>query len=202
MKNILLGAFILIITLSFTAEKGTLSGENGKLSGVVTYKESYESSFKADAGSEIYAISAADIKSTQYDDITGVIENFQRNKSDYSISVYNTIDPARVKKLQDRFDTQSNFALTYINGFKQLPDVVKASANGTGNYTLNLQPGKYIILVVSKSVNNNNIAESKGKIEYKTVEIKSTGVTFLDVHFEKPENMLIMLLTNWQRQGC
>jgi hypothetical protein len=195
MKNILFSILLLVVTLSCTIE-------NVKLTGSVTYKDKFGSSYNADPGSEIYAINEADIGSTQYKDITTVIENFRRNKEFYSLSLYNTIDPGKSKKVQDNFDTLSDFAFRYISGFKKLPAVVRAVANGTGNYTLNLRPGRYYILVVSGSVKSNNIAESKGNIEYKSVDVKSAGESFLNFNFEKHENSVILLMTGWQMQGC
>jgi hypothetical protein len=123
-------------------------------------------------------------------------------KSDYSWARYNTLDLAKIIKLQDNFDTVSKFAFNYIRGFKKLPTVLKASTKGTGNYTLSLRPGKYYVLVISGSVKSNNIVESKGNVDYKIVDIKSAGETFLNVNFEKFENIMIMLITAWQRQGC
>jgi len=202
MKNILFGILILSATLSFTTENGKLSGKNGKLSGVVTYKDSYELLNRADVGSEIYAINETDVKSTQYGDIINIIENFQRNKSDYSLARYNTLDLARIIKLQDNFDSQSNFTCNYIIGFKKLTKIVKGSTNGTGNYNLSLRPGRYYILLISGNVKSDNIVESKGNIDYKIVDIKSAGETFQDVNFEKVENIMILLITAWQRQGC
>ena len=195
MKNILFGVFVLIVTLSCIIE-------NGKLSGVVTYKDSYMSSNQADMGSVIYAINEADIKSTEYNDISSVIENFQINKSEYFLSINNTIDPDRIKKAHDNFDAVSNFACKYISGFKKLPTIVKTSTNGTGNYSLNLRPGKYYILVISGSVKSNNIAEFKGNIDYRIVDIKSTGETLLDINFEKHEMIWIKLITRRQLEGC
>jgi hypothetical protein len=156
----------------------------------------------ADAGSEIYAISEADVKSTPYADLPNVIESFQRNKSDYSLARYNNIDISRIIKLQDNFDTVSKFAFNYISGFKKLETIVKASTNGKGSYTLSLQPGRYYILVISGNIKSNNIVESKGNIEYNIVDIKSDGEIFQDVSFEKSENIMIMLITANQRQGC
>jgi hypothetical protein len=202
MKNILFGIIILVAALSFTTENGKLSEENGKLSGVVTYKDYYELSNHADAGSEIYAINEADVKSTKYGDISNVIESFQSNKSAYALARYNTLDISRIIKLQDNFDTASKFVFNYIIGFRKLPAIVKASTNEKGNYTLNLRPGKYYILVVSGMLKSSNIVESKGNIEYKIVDIKSAGETFQDINFEKSENMMIMRITARQRQGC
>lgn len=195
MKNILFAICILFVSLSFTIE-------NGKLSGVVTYKDSYVSSNQADAGSVIYAINAADVESTQYEGVTMVIDRFQIIKSEYFLSINNTIDPVSNKKVQDKFDAEANFTFKYINGFKQLPGIVKATTNSKGQYTLNLKPGKYYILVVSGSVKSNNIAESKGNIDYGTMDIKSAEKTLLDVNFEKNEMIWIKLITRRQVPGC
>ena len=195
MKNLLLYTAILIVTLSFTIE-------NGRLSGVVTYRNPNGPANQADLGSEIYAINEADLRSTQYDDIINVVGNFQRNKSQYSLVEYNTIDPVRIKKNQDNFDALSTFACKYINGFKQLPAIVRAATNETGKYTLLLRPGKYYILFVSGSVKSNNIAEINGNIELETVDVKTAGETFLDEEYEKKERIWIKLITSWQPDGC
>jgi hypothetical protein len=202
MKNILFGILILSATLAFTTVKGKLSVENGKLSGVVTYKDYSELSSKADVGSEIYAINEADVKSTPYENLSNVIESFQTNKAYYSLARYNTLDIARTMKLQDDFDNDSKFAFNYITGFKKLPAIVNASTDAKGNYILNLKPGKYYILVISGSIKSNNILEAKGNIDYKIANIKSSGQTFMNINFEKSENTMIMLLTARQREGC
>jgi hypothetical protein len=195
MKKILFGIFLPCVFLSFLAE-------NGKLSGAVTFRDSYESSSQADVGSEIYAINEADVKSTQYNDIKGVLESFQRNKSQYSVSIYNTIDPVRIKNAQDYFNTVSNFTFKYLSGLKQLPAIVKTKTDGAGNYSLNLRPGKYYVLVISSSVKSNNLTESRGNIDYRIVDVKPEGGTFLNVTFEKPENILNIFITGGQQTGC
>jgi hypothetical protein len=195
MKTILYIMFILSVTLFSTTE-------NGKLCGIVTYKDSYESSKRPDAGAEIYAINETDVISTQYDRITGVIENFQISKSGYSLSVNSTIDPDRIKKVQENFDNAAKYTGEYISEFKQLPSVVRAVTNGKGNYTLNLKPGKYYILIVSGSVKSNNISELRGNIDYKIVDVRSAGETSLDVNFVKHEMTWIKLITFRQQPGC
>lgn len=202
MKTTLLSLVILVVTMSFVIDNGSNSGSGGKLNGIVTYKDSYELSAKADAGSEIYAVNLNDLNSTQYADIAMVIDNFQRNKSFFSLSKYNTLDVGRIQKLQENFDKQSGFAANYVKGFMKLPAVAKVSTNKNGNYSLNLRPGKYIILAVSGSVKSNNIVESGGNIGYKVVEIKPASETFTDVNFEKVENMMILLLTAKSPEGC
>lgn len=195
MKNLLIGIVLLFVTLSFTTD-------NGKLSGVVTYKDAYESSNQADAGCEIYAINKADARSSQYGDLAKVVGRFLMNKSNYSVSVINSIDPERVKKAQDYFDSVSDFTFKYIRGFKKSPAAVRAATDGKGNYTMNLRPGTYYLLFVSGNVKSDNIAESKGNIDLKVAEIKSAGVTQLDENFRIHENFMLMLLTGRWMQGC
>ena len=200
MKKILPGICILVVMLSFKIDNGRLSVENGKLSGVANYKDAYMSSDQADVGCEIYAINEADVKSTKYGDLKSVIERFQGYKYDYLLSIYNSIDPARNKKLRDSFDTLSDFTCKYISGFRKLPAIVKVTTNGTGNFTLSLRPGKYYILVISGSVKSNNIAESKGNIGYKIVDIKSAQETIQNVCFQKYEMTGLMVARNLS--GC
>jgi 1,2-phenylacetyl-CoA epoxidase PaaB subunit len=193
MKNIFLGICLLGIYLSFTFE-------SGKLSGVATFRDAYMLSDQADAGCEIYAIHEADLRSTKYDDIKSVVEVFQGYKYDYLLSIYNSIDAARNKKLQDNFDTISNSTAKFLAGFRNLPGVIKTGTNGTGNYTLNVKPGKYYLLYISGSVKSKNIAESKGNFGYKIVEVKSTRETFQNVCFQKYEMIGIMPARNLS--GC
>jgi hypothetical protein len=195
MKNILFAVVLFSFTVAFTAE-------NGKLTGVVTYKDAYELSNQADAGSEIYAISEADARAAQYGDVAKVIGRFMMDKSNYLQSVFNTIDPKKVNQAQDYFDTVSYFTSKYISGFKKLPAIVKGSVNGKGIYTLSLKPGKNYVLFISGNVNSNNVAESKGNIDLKVVDVKSAGETLQDANFKKHENLMIMLLTGRFLQGC
>ncbi|MCX6284044.1 MAG: hypothetical protein NTW31_07415 [Bacteroidetes bacterium] len=200
MKNILIAMFVLGVTLSCIVDNGGPSAENGKLSGVASYRDAYKSADYADAGCEIYAINENDFKSTGYGDLKNVIERFQGYKYDYLLSIYNSIDPVRNNKMRDNFDTLSNFTFKYISGFKKLPAIVRAETNGTGNYTLCLRPGKYYLLVISGSVTSNNIAESKGNIGYKIVDVKSAQETIQNVKFQKYEMTGIMVARNLS--GC
>ncbi|MEI7896762.1 MAG: hypothetical protein WCJ26_06970 [bacterium] len=200
MKNILTVIFALAVTLSFTIDNGGMLLENGTLSGVVTCRDAYSLSDQPDMGCEIYAINEADVKSTKYRDLKSVIERFHGYKYDYLLSVYNSIDPARIKRMQDNFDTLSNITGKYIRGFKKLPGIVKAVTNETGNYTLSLKPGKYYLLIISGSLKNNNSAESKGNIGYKIVDIKPNQETTQNAYFQKYEMTGIMLARNLS--GC
>jgi hypothetical protein len=195
MKNILVGILILGISLSFTTENGKQPAENGKLSGVITFQEAYASVKQADAGAEIYAVNETDIRSSKFEAIENVMGNFQFNKSNYLIYKNTMIDPAKIKKAQDNFDEAADAAFKFINGFRQLPAAISASANRTGKYLLNLNPGKYYILIISGSVKSNNIAESKGNVDFTIVEVKSSGETFSDVDFIKHERIISFALT-------
>jgi hypothetical protein len=201
MKKILLGILLLAVTLSFKIENAPMTPENGKLSGAVTYNDTYESN-KPDAGCEVYIIAKADVKKTQCSDLAQVIGGYMISKSIYSQSVFNTIDPVRIKQAQDYFDTASYSTYRYINGFKKLPHLVKVTTNEKGYYTSDLKPGKYYVLFISHNVNSNNIAESKGNIDLKVVDIKSNGESVLDAVFKRHENLMMMFLAGRYLLGC
>ncbi|MEI6899824.1 MAG: hypothetical protein WCL00_08100 [Bacteroidota bacterium] len=202
MKKTLFAIIILIVTFSYNIADGMFSVEKAKLSGVVTYKESYQSSNHPDPGSEIYAITEADLRSTGYDYLPDMMGNFEGNKSDFSLSTYNTIDPASIKKSQDKLNTMSNFVLKYISEFKKLPAVVKTATNSAGRYALSLRPGKYYILVVSGSVNGNNTAEAKGKIDFTMVNVKPAVESLLNFKFEKQQMIWVVPMTRKPTEGC
>lgn len=203
MKKILFGILILSIASSFKSGNKNSSGENGKLAGAVTYKDYYYDLVNhADAGSEIYAINEADVNPAQYEDISRVVENFQRNKSNYSLARYNTLDIGRIIKLQDDYNASLKSTFNSIHEFMKLPAIVKASTNVKGNYTLSLRPGRYLILVISGSIKNNNIAGSRGNIDSKNVVIEPGAEASLNFNFEKVENILNMLLFSRPQEGC
>jgi hypothetical protein len=203
MKKILFGIFALSVILIFPEVNGKLTPENGKLSGVITYNDSFRAAYLPDAGTGIYVISEADARSTKYKDIINVVGNLQSHKSDYSMATYNTVDPVRIKTARDYYDTASAFTNRYISGFKKLPAVVKAVTNGAGNYTLELKPGRYYLLVVSGSVRSNNVAESKGNIDARTVDITPGTETHQSVTFRKNEmNILIYQVSHANPSGC
>lgn len=200
MKYFLFSIFLLTVTLSCIIDNGSMSAENGRLSGVATFSDSYEAKKQADAGCEFFAVNETDLSSTPYADITGVIEQFRRDKSMFTYSVNDIIDPGKIRKAQNNFDTISKFTSKYITGFKQLPAVVRASTNGKGAYSLSLKPGKYFILVISGNVKSANMAESKGNVGYKVINIKPVGETFLNVNFVKQEPYWFMSMFNLS--GC
>ncbi len=191
---------MLVVLLSFKIDNGHLSKENGTLSVFATYSDAYRSLNQADAGCEIYAINEADLKSTRFDDLIGVIERFQGYKYDYLLSIYNSVDPARIDKLRENFDALSDITAQYISGFMKLPGLMKAVTNSEGRAALSLRPGKYYILFVSGTVKSNNSAESKGNVGYKIVEIKSSLETIQKVCFQKQDMTGIMMARNLS--GC
>jgi hypothetical protein len=184
MKKVLTGIFIVGISLSCMIENGKPPAENGNLSGIVTYQDVYTSAKQTDAGAEIYAVNETDVRSEV------VIGNFQFQKSNYLLSINTLIDPAKIKKAQDNFDTAANLAFKYISEYKQLRTVKKTATDGAGKYTINVEPGRYYVLVISGSVKNNNRAESTGKFDFKIVEVKASGKTLPDVNFIRHERVI------------
>jgi hypothetical protein len=195
MKKIILGIIILSVTLSFKAD-------NGKLAGIITFKDSHETSNKPDAGCEIYIINQADVQPTPYYFFPVNINNFQMIKSDYSIAASDMIDPYRIKKAKDLYDTVSGVTSKLIEGFKKLPGVKKYMTDEKGKYSINLRPGKYYLLFVSGTIKSNNMAEIKGNVDAKEVVVNSGGETILNYTFEKQPMIWIKRIEASQRIGC
>jgi hypothetical protein len=202
MKTILLSIFILGILSSWVADSGTNNSSNGTLAGLVTFKDLNEVTTRADAGGKVYAISEADVKSSQYREIEDIIDNFRRNKSFYSLSRYNTLDLSKIIKLREQFDTRSESAHNYINGFIKLPAITRTSTNAEGQFSLRVKPGRYYLLVFSGNVKSNNRVESEGNVELRIVDVPSMVDSFQNVSFEKGDNMLMLLLTARTQEGC
>jgi len=202
MKKILISIVLLSLFSSFMNNNRKQHDEYGRLSGVVTVRNPYGSVKQADPGCELFAIAAADIRSAGSEDLTQVIEKFQRDKYEYSMSVNSTTDPVRIINEQNNFDAISISAAKYISRLKKWPSVIRATADGTGNYALDLKPGKYYILAVSRGVRSNNPLEANGNIDISTTDVKTSRVTLLNFNFEESDNVRIILLTGWRRQGC
>jgi hypothetical protein len=195
MKTILLGILLLGLALPSMKETGTLSG-------AVTYLDSNEPMNHADVGSEVYVISETELESTQFRNIGWAFDNFQWNKIEYSIALNKTIDPVEIQKSHDNFSEAARYTANYFTAFKKSPSVIKAKANGTGRYTLDLKPGRYHVFVVSACVKSDNVAEAKGNIDYKIVYVKPNSDTHLDLRFEKQEGLWIQLIKRRSPEGC
>ncbi len=202
MKKLILIIFTFYVATSFTTINSSLPSEKGTLSGMVTYKTSCTSADKADAGSEIYIINESEVSSSTYRDLPMVVENFQNNKSDFAWLQYNVVDPVKVKKIQDNFDTLSGFAYRFIRGFRTMPGVVRNSADGAGKFSLTLQPGRYYILAISGNLKSDNIVESTGKILYRMVEVKSADKPMVNITFEKQDRLMPILISRSLLKGC
>ena len=175
---------------------------NAKLSGFITFRDAYEPFGQADAGSEIYIINENDVKSTIYSEIAQVVESFQLSKTFYADILYNTLDPKKIRTDREDFETYSVYASKYILGFRKLPAISRATTNGTGNFTVNLMPGKYYILVISHNVKENNIIESNGKIELRVMEINSAKEASMNVIFIKNDMVRVIPYIVRQSTGC
>lgn len=190
MKNNFFGIPIVIIILLSVTVNGRQTAESGKLTGIVTFKQTVGSPAVTDEGSVVYLLSEAGARSTPYAGIGRVMENFRMNKSFYLQRIYTTLDPSRINMLRDGLDTLSLNAARIVRGFTQMPAVSRSVADARGCYTLSLKPGKYHMLVLSGGVTSNNIVESNGAIQYRIVDVKPGGVTILDINFDRQERMM------------
>jgi hypothetical protein len=201
MKKALFSLVLLGVLTSFMTTNGK-QDEYGTLSGVVTVRNPYGVAEQSDPGCEIYAIRKDAVPSSGAGNPAEIIENFQRNKQEYALAVNSTADPLRVREEQERFDAISASAGLYLSGLKQWPAVVKATANGTGSYSLSLRPGRYYILAVSRNARTGNLLEENGNVDLRSAEISATGEARLNFSFENSGRTPVLLQDGRNRQGC
>ena len=201
MKKYLFAILVLSVILSFRVDTGNPAAESGKLSGSVTYKDTHSAPAIADAGSRIYIISEENVIQPQYSNMETVIDIFKQYKSDYTRFQYNVVDPGRIKKSLDQFDTLSAFNNRLIRGFIRLPGMMKTVAGESGSFSVNVKPGKYYILVVSGNVRSNNATELNGNIDFKTVEVRPGGECVTNFQFIRHDMIWIVPMTK-RPEGC
>lgn len=75
---------------------------------------------------------------------------------------------------KDKFDALDKRALSSVLGIDENNSLQK-SVDGAGNYSVNVKPGVYYVLVVSKNRNGSNATELMGQVYHKKITIKENS---------------------------
>ena len=78
------------------------------------------------------------------------------------------------------FDSRA-FNLTYGITLNRKAEI--STVDAIGNYSLNIEPGKYYILILSKNRKDNNLTESDGKIFLKEIELEKGKTIDISYNF-------------------
>jgi hypothetical protein len=179
---------------------------DGTLAGVVTYEQNKSIGYRPDVGSKIYvtnincdslrkAIDAILINDYIHN-LEGRIDELKNIESlDIGMDIESLIDEQNL-----RINEQKKELQLYSKNEKDFENKIKRSAvllyeaitnhlvgstsvDGTGKYSLNIEPGTYNVIAISKANTRLNVLEINGEINIKSETIKSNEITNLDFEF-------------------
>lgn len=196
MKKILLVSMIAILAVSCKQEPGTVTG-------VVTFFFNEYQGYKPDIGAKVY------ITSENCDSIDNYLSAFQAKERiqlyNYYIEEYKTIGESEnkesiddlYKSIESEQKTLNNYAkdstvfklneekaFLKFNKITTNKDIYKTTVDGSGNFTIDVPPGKYNVIIVSVGRTKVNLLEHSGQILIKAIEVKSKEKTSVDAKFE------------------
>ncbi len=164
----------------------TAGGENGKLTGVITYFFNDNYGDKPDVGAIVYILdSISAVNFVTKDSVktpinVNLIENYLYGAFYLKISKsYGKDVPANVSEqirgygveTEEKYTQLGDSALTYYSRFRFKAD--KVTVDGNGSYSKSIKPGTYYVLIQSKHRESLNSIEVVGNIYLKTIHITS-----------------------------
>lgn len=196
MKKILLISIIALMAASCTQEPGTVTG-------VVSFFFNKYQGYKPDIGAKVYVTlencDSIDDYLRAYDAKTGI----ELNK--YYIEEFKSYGEKENKETIDDLNKSITYKQEILNSyakdtttFKQNEekayrilskitsnkDTYKTTVDGVGNFTIDVPPGKYNVLIISVGRTKVNLLEVGGQLMIKSTEVKSKAKSNIDVKFE------------------
>jgi hypothetical protein len=159
---------------------------DGKISGVVSYYFNENFGNRPDGGAAIYILDSASASSLDLKSIAGLkkaFANFMETKMKYEADslVDALIDHHKEGSVKVHAYTSPDSSLATFNemGSRALQALkkyrlaaTKVLADGNGNYTKTLPPGKYCILIESGNARNMPMHGLSGQIYFRFVQVK------------------------------
>jgi len=196
MKKILLISMIALMAVSCKQEPGTVTG-------VVSFFFNKYQGYKPDIGAKVYVTlencdsiddylraseAKASIELDKYyleefksygekenkqtiDDLNKSITNKQEIVNNYA-------------KDTTTFKQNEEKAYLILIKIKTNKDTYETTVDGVGNFTIDVPPGKYNVLIISVGRTKVNLLEVDGQLIIKSTEVKSKAKTNIDVKFE------------------
>lgn len=196
MKKIFLISAIALLAISCKQEPGTVTG-------VVSYFFNKYQGYKPDIGAKVYVTLENCDSIDDYLRASEAKANIELNK--YYLDEFKsygekenkqTIDDLN-KTIASELEIVNNYAkdtiafkqneekaYSILNRITTNKETYKTTVDGVGNFTIDVPPGKYNVLIISVGRTRVNLLEVGGQVIIKSIEVKSKAKTNIDVKFE------------------
>lgn len=84
---------------------------------------------------------------------------------------------------EEKYNVFKTKAFRYFYKIKKDPQTINATADASGNYSVQLTPGRYEVLFISANLQAENLLEVKGLIDTYFIEVKAGQVKVQDNKF-------------------
>lgn len=175
-----------VLTQTTTATPTPPTSTKAELKGVVTYYFNRNYGDKPDVGARIY-LRKIDTTNGQ----RSVIYKYERARTCRALIEYKTQIESCTKTLKElNADTKEGFEKLNKDVVAELvaldygKDVMKVTADGSGNYSVNVEPGLYEIIFVSKGRTDLTMAEIMGKIDTEIYQLTAGEHKIIDKRFD------------------
>ena len=196
MKRILLISMIALTAISCKQEPGTVTG-------VVSFFFNKYQGYKPDIGAKVYVTLENCDSINDYLHASEAKANIEQDK--YYLEEFKSYGEKENKKTIDdlkktisngqsivnnyakdstTFKLNEEKAYSILNRITTDKNTYKTTVDGVGNFTIDVPPGKYNVIIFSVGRTKVNLLEVGGQIITKSIEVKTKAKTNIDVKFE------------------
>jgi hypothetical protein len=186
--NLMLSDIENISFVKSSQSSASFNSDKGELKGVVTYYFNRNIGDKPDVGSTVIIHKTDSINGSK--SAIGDYQNAQLYRSLIALGAKSKDDEYNKKLKELNADTKEGFKQLDEKSFKEYLGLknpekksLELTVDGSGNYSVKLEPGIYEVVIISKGRSGSTMSELLGKIYRKLVTIKSGEVCTLDNSF-------------------
>lgn len=154
--------------------------QNGKINGVITYFFNKYQGDKPDIGSEVFILDTEKVKDIDFSVIDSFYMSNVYRKMVLNYKSVNMEPPTDVSKKANDYKSLDE---TYFNSLDERTyknflnikfnkETIKTVVDGAGNFSVDVKPGNYYVIIKSHNRNGRSISESDGQLFNKTIKVK------------------------------
>jgi len=188
MKKIILFIFM-IAAISATAQNKKTSKPvaKGTIKGTITYSGKSGSPTLPDTGALVLIHKSDVVQESAQDSIRSfekvvlIKEIYEMTKKEAYLESLKEINA----ETPEKFKVLDEAATNYYFHVKRNPTTVSATVDGAGNFSIQLAPGRYEVIIKSKGITNEtSMFEITGSIENFFIEVKAGEIKTQDYNFK------------------